>query len=69
MNEMLKRKLECVSKRILERNVELYAEMQEMGTVIRRYELMDAEWERLNTCFPDRQAVDKGSHARIHDGL
>ena len=31
-----------------------------MGTVIRRYELTDAEWERLQPYFPDRQAGDKG---------
>ena len=32
-----------------------------MGTVIRRYELTDAEWERLQPYFLDRQAGDKGS--------
>ena len=31
-----------------------------MKTVIRRYELTDAEWERLKPYFPDRQAGDKG---------
>ena len=31
-----------------------------MKAVIRRYELTDAEWERLKEYFPDRQAGDKG---------
>ena len=31
-----------------------------MKAVIRRYELTDAEWERLKPYFPDRQAGDKG---------
>jgi transposase len=31
-----------------------------MKALIRRYELTDAEWERLQPYFPDRQAGDKG---------
>lgn len=31
-----------------------------MGTVIRRYELTDTEWERLQSYFSDRQAGDRG---------
>ena len=38
----------------------IYTEVQEMKAVIRRYELTDAEWERLKEYFPDRQAGDKG---------
>ena len=31
-----------------------------MTRVIRRYELTDAEWERLQPYFPKRQMGDKG---------
>ena len=37
-----------------------------METAIRRYELTDAERERLQPYFPDRQAGDKAGRARIH---
>lgn len=31
-----------------------------MSNIIRRYELTDAEWERLKQYFPERQSSDKG---------
>ena len=39
-------------------------EVNEMTRVIRRYELTDAEWERLQPYFPERQAGDKGRPKR-----
>ena len=35
-----------------------------MKRIIRRYELTDAEWERLQPYFPERQAGDKGRPKR-----
>ncbi len=35
-----------------------------MAQVIRRYELPDAEWERLQPCFPEWQMGDKGRPRR-----
>ena len=35
-----------------------------MKRIIRRYELTDAEWERLQPYFPERQMGDKGRPRR-----
>ena len=35
-----------------------------MKRIIRRYELTDAEWERLQSYFPERQLGDKGRPRR-----
>ena len=39
-------------------------EVIKMTRVIRRYELTDAEWERLQPYFPERQMGDKGRPKR-----
>ena len=39
-------------------------EVSEMKRIIRRYELTDAEWERLKPYFPERQMGDKGRPRR-----
>lgn len=35
-------------------------EVSDMKQIIRRHELTDAEWERVQPCFPERQLGDKG---------
>ncbi len=40
-----------------------------METVIRRYELTDAEWKHLPEYFPDRQAGDRGNSRQILNGI
>lgn len=35
-------------------------EVSQMKRIIRRYELTDNEWERLQPYFPERQKGDKG---------
>ena len=35
-------------------------EVSQMKRLIRRYELTDAEWERLQPCFPERQMGGTG---------
>ena len=39
-------------------------EVSDMKRIIRRYELTDAEWERLKPYFPERQLGDKGRPRR-----
>ena len=39
-------------------------EVSDMKRIIRRYELTDAEWERLQPYFPERQMGDKGRPRR-----
>ena len=39
-------------------------EVSEMKRIIRRYELTDAEWERVRPYFPERQPGDKGRPRR-----
>ena len=39
-------------------------EVRRMKRIIRRYELTDAEWERLKPYFPERQMGDKGRPKR-----
>ncbi len=39
-------------------------EVRKMKRIIRRYELTDEEWERLNAYFPGRQLGDKGRPRR-----
>ena len=39
-------------------------EVSQMKRIIRRYELTDAEWERLQPYFPERQMGDKGRPRR-----
>ena len=39
-------------------------EVRRMKRIIRRYELTDAEWERLQPYFPERQMGDKGRPKR-----
>ena len=39
-------------------------EVSHMKRIIRRYELTDAEWERLQPYFPERQMGDKGRPRR-----
>ena len=39
-------------------------EVSHMKWIIRRYELTDAEWKRLQPYFPERQMGDKGRPRR-----
>ena len=39
-------------------------EVSDMKRIIRRYELTDAEWERMQPYFPERQMGDKGRPRR-----
>ena len=39
-------------------------EVSYMKRIIRRYELTDAEWERLQPYFPEQQMGDKGRPRR-----
>lgn len=39
-------------------------EVSDMKRIIRRYELTDAEWERVRPYFPERQLGDKGRPRR-----
>ena len=40
-----------------------------MSQVIRRYELTDSEWERIQVYFPERQQGDKGRPRRESRGI
>ena len=58
---------EAVERHITEYGVEEFVvtyEVRHMKRIIRRYELTDAEWERLQPYFPERQMGDKGRPKR-----